>query len=66
MFHYSPRKAESLKEVQSALNLPELKIVKLSDTNEKCMRIRKELPALIIALQQFYETLGDAEAYVLV
>ena len=62
------KKAEALKEVQSALKLPELKVVKPSDTrwlsHERCMRaIRKEIPALIITLQQFYESLGDAEAY---
>ena len=31
-FHYSPKCAESLKEIQKILDLPELKIVKLSDT----------------------------------
>ena len=32
LFYYSPKKAESLKEIQSILKLPELKIVKPSDT----------------------------------
>ena len=32
LFFYSPKKAESLKEVQSVLKLPELKIMKPSDT----------------------------------
>ncbi len=32
LFYYSPKKAETLKEIQSALQLPELKIVKPSDT----------------------------------
>ena len=31
-FHYSPKRTESLKEVQSVLDLPELKIIKPSDT----------------------------------
>ena len=31
-FHYSPKRAESLKEIQKVLDLPELKIVKPSDT----------------------------------
>ena len=31
-FHYSPKHAESLKEIQKVLDLPELKIVKPSDT----------------------------------
>ena len=68
LFYYSPKKAESLKEIQSILKLPELKIVKPSDTrwlsHERCVRaIFRELPALIITLQQLYETSGDAEAY---
>ncbi len=67
LFYYSPKKAETLKEVQSALQLPELKIVKPSDTrwlsHERCMRaIKKELAALIITLQQLYEATGNAEA----
>ncbi len=71
LFYYSPTKAETHKEVQSALQLPELKIVKPSDTRwlsyERCMRaIKKELPALIITLQQLYEATGDAEALVYV
>ena len=31
-FHYSTKCAESLKEIQKVLDLPELKIVKISDT----------------------------------
>jgi hypothetical protein len=31
-FHYSPKRAESLKEIQHVLNLPEMKIIKPSDT----------------------------------
>ena len=31
-FHYSPKRAESLKMVQQLLDLPELKIAKSSDT----------------------------------
>ena len=42
LFFYSPKKAENLKEVQSVLKLPELKIVKPSDTrwlsHERCVR----------------------------
>ena len=64
LFFYSPKKAESLKAVQSVLKLPE----KPSDTrwlsHECCVRaIYRELPALIVTLQQLYETSGDAEAY---
>ena len=68
LFYYSPKKTQALREVQAALTLPELKVVKPSDTrwlsHERCMRaIRKELPALITTLQQLYETTGDAEAF---
>ena len=31
-FHYFPKRTESLKEIQKVLDLPELKIVKTSDT----------------------------------
>lgn len=67
-FYYSSKKAEALKEVQSVLNMPELKVLKPSDTrwlsHERCLRaILKELPALITTLNQLYETSGDAEAY---
>ena len=68
LFYYSPKKAEALEEIQIVLNLPQLKVVKPSDTrwlsHERCIRaIRKDLPALIITLQQLYESSGDAEAY---
>lgn len=68
LFYYSPKKAEALKDVQSVLSLPELKVVKPSTTrwlaHERCVRaIHKELPALIITLHKLYETSGDAEAY---
>ena len=60
--------AEKLKEVQSVLNLPELKVIKPSSTrwlsHERCIRaIRKELPAIILTLQELYERNGDAEAF---
>ena len=62
---YSPKKAESLK--QSSLSSSYL-IVKASDSRwlspERCVwAIYQELPALIVTLQQLYETSGDAEAY---
>lgn len=68
MFHYSPKKAEALKVVQSVLQLPELKVIKPSDTrwlsHERCIRaILKELPAIITTLHNLYEADGDAEAY---
>ena len=68
IFYYSPKKAETLREIQIILNLPQLKVVMPSDTrwlsHERCVRaICKELPALIITLQQLNENSGDAEAF---
>ena len=44
-FHYSPKRAESLKEIQKVLDLPELKIMKPSDTrwraHERCVKAVK-------------------------
>ena len=67
LFYYSPKKAEALKNVQSVLCMPELKVVK-RDTQwlsyERCVKaIQKELPALIITLHKLYDDSGDAEAY---
>ena len=68
LFYYSPKNPEALKDVQSVLNLPELKVVKPSDTrwlsHERCIHaIRKEIASLIITLGNLYEGSGDAEAY---
>ena len=32
LFYYSPKKAESLKEIQAVLNMPQLKMLKPTDT----------------------------------
>ena len=68
LFYYSPQKAEALKNVQSVLCMPELKVVQPSDTRwlsqERCVKaIRKELSALIITFLKFYEDSSDAEVY---
>lgn len=67
-FHYSPKKAEKLIEIQAILNSPELKVTKPSDTRwlarERCVRsVRQCLPALIRTFEELYEENGDAEAY---
>ena len=53
-FHYSPKCAQSLKEVQKVLNLPELKDVKPSDTrwlsHERCVKAVKMSYSAIIVL----------------
>lgn len=62
------QKAELLKEVQSVLKLPELKMVKPSDTrwlsHERCLwAIYREFPVHIITLQQIYGVSDEAEVY---
>ena len=62
MFHNSKKSRSShrLKGVQSVLSLLELKVVKPSDTrwlyHKQCVQsVQKELPTLIITLQQLFE-----------
>ena len=66
LFYYSPQAAEKLKQVQSVLNLPELKVIKPSSTrwlsHERCIRaIRKELPAIILLETNLTEKLKRVE-----
>ena len=57
-FHYSPKRAEPLKEIQKVLDLPELKIVKPSDTHwlahERCVQAAKASYNLIVLALQIY------------
>jgi hypothetical protein len=67
-FHYSPKKAESLTEIQALLNSPQIRVNKPSDTRwlaqERCVRaIRLMFRALVETFEKIYETSGDAEAY---
>ena len=67
-FHYSPKKAETLVEIQAVLNSPEIRVNKPSDTRwlaqERCVRaVRLMLPALVETFEKIYEYSGDAEAY---
>jgi len=60
---YSPKKEETLANVHTELILPEMKIFQPSNTrwlsHEQCRHaIRKELPAVIVTLQQLYESSG--------
>lgn len=66
-FHYSPKRAECLKEVQRVLNMPELKIIKPSDTrwlaHERCVKAVKEnYSAIVLALNNIYEETHEPEA----
>ena len=66
-FYYSPKRSECLKEVQKVLNLPELKIIKPSDTrwsaHEKCVKAVKEnYAAIVVTLDYIYERTHEPEA----
>ena len=66
MFHYSPKKAEKLAEIQAALDSPELKVQKPSDTRwlarERSVRaVRRSLPALVATFQEMYDDSGDVD-----
>ena len=57
-FHYSPKCAESLKEIQKVLDLPELKIVKPSDTcwlaHERCVEaVKASYSAIFLVLKKY-------------
>ena len=59
VFHYSPKRAESLKKVQKVLDLPELKIVKPSDTrwlaHERCVQaVKASYSAVVACLDHIY------------
>ena len=63
-FHNSPKQAECLKEVQSVLELPEMKVIKPSDTrwlsHERC--VKASYSAIVITIGQIYETTHEPEA----
>ena len=66
-FHYSPKRAECLKVVQRVLNMPELKVIKPSDTHwlarERCVKAVKEnYIAIVITLNNIYEETHQPEA----
>ena len=66
-FHNSPKRAECLKEVQSVLELPEMKVIKPSDTrwlsHERCVKVVKaSYSAIVITIGQIYETTHEPEA----
>ena len=66
-FHYSPKCTESLKEIRKVLNLPELKIVKMSDprwlAHVHCVKaVKASYNSLVVALENVYETSHEPEA----
>ena len=69
-FHFSPKRAQSLKEIQNVLDLPELKIAKPSDTrwlaHERCVKAVKSIYAAIVTtLDNIYEQLHEPEALII-
>ena len=66
-FHYSPKRAELLNEIQKVLDLPELKIGRSSDTcwiaYERCVKaVKASYSSLVLALENIYETSHEPEA----
>ena len=63
-FHYSPKRAESLKKIQTVLDLPELKIAKPSDTrwlaHEHC--VKASYSSIVFVLENIFETSHEPEA----
>ena len=65
-FQYSPKRAECLKAVQRVLNMPDLKVIKPSDTrwlaHERCVKAVKEnYIAVVITLNNIYEETHQPE-----
>ena len=65
-FHYSLKRAESLKEIQKVLDLPEVKIVKPSDTcwlaHERCVKaVKASYSSIVLTLENIYETSHEPE-----
>ena len=66
-FHYSPKRAAALKEIQQVLDSPELKDIKPSDTrwlaHERCVRaVKTNYCSIILALENLYEVTSEPEA----
>ena len=65
-FHYSPKRAESLKMVQQVLHLPELRIPKPSDTrwlaHERCVKaVKASYGAIVTALNDIHQNTHEPE-----
>ena len=65
LFHFSPKKADVLREIQVVLAHPQLKMLKPGDTRWLFHRnsvhaIRRSFSPLVVALESIYEEDGDA------
>ena len=68
LFYYSPKKAENLKEIQSVLNMPQLKMLKPTDTRwlsheNTITSVKRSYTAVVVTLETIHEESGDAEAH---
>ena len=66
-FHYSPKRTQSLKDVQSVLHLPELKVIKPCDTRwlayERCVKgVKASYAAIVTALDNIIADTYQPEA----
>ena len=66
-FHYSPKRAESLKEIQHVLNLPEMKVIKPPDTRwlaheQRIKAVKVSYTALVVTLDSNYHNFHAPEA----
>ena len=65
----SSKNVQSLKEIQKVLDLPELKIVRPSDTcwlaHERCVKaLKASYSSIVFALENIYQTSIEPEAFV--
>ena len=63
-FHYSPKRARYLKEIQHVLNLPEIKVIMPSDTHwlGHKQRIKASSTALVVTFDSSYQNFHAPEA----
>ena len=66
-FHYSPKRAQFLKEIQHILDQPEMKVIKPSDTHwlahERCVKaVKASYTALVVTLDSNYQNFHEPEA----
>ena len=66
-FHFSPKRAESLKHIQAVLDMPEMKVIKPSNTrwlaHERCVKaVKASFSALVATLESNYENFREPEA----
>ena len=66
-FYYSPKRAESLKDIQHVLYLPKMKVIKPSDihwlSHEWCVKaVKVSYTALVVTLDSYYQNFQVPEA----